>query len=87
MSFISTAAGASRIMMQRIDGGESRPLTLGPGQPLESDLVSGWQPDRRALMRVDGERVLQIYPAFFGGAPVQSIALGASEDRIGSRLS
>ena len=82
ISFIASAAGASRIMMQRIDGGESRPLTLGPGQPLGQI----WSPDGSqiaALMRVDGKRVIQIYPAFFGGAPVQSLSLGATEDRIG----
>ena len=82
ISFISTAAGSSRIMMQRIDGGESRPLTLGPGQPI----AQIWSPDGSqiaALMRVDGARVLQIYPAFFGGAPVQSIAISSPDDRIG----
>jgi serine/threonine protein kinase len=81
ISFISTAGGTSRIMMQRIDGGESRPLTLGPGQPLNQI----WSPDGSqiaAVMKVDATRVLQIYPAFFGGAPVQSISLGSTEDRI-----
>ncbi|HVQ41192.1 MAG TPA: protein kinase [Vicinamibacterales bacterium] len=82
ISFIASSAGASRIMMQRIDGGESRPLTLGPGQPLGQI----WSPDGSqiaALMRVDGKRMIQIYPAFFGGAPAQSLSLGVSEDRIG----
>ena len=82
ISYISTAAGSSRIMMQRTDGGESRPLTLGPGQPFGQ----AWSPDGSqiaALMRVDGARVLQIYPAFFGGAPVQSITLSSPDDRIG----
>ena len=81
ISFISTAAGSSRIMMQRIDGGESRPLTLSPGQPLGQI----WSPDGSqiaALMKVDDKRVLQIYPAFFGGAPVQSIRLGSDDERI-----
>ena len=81
ISFISTAAGTSRIMMQRIDGGESRPLTLGPGQPLNQI----WSPDGSqiaAVMKIDGKPILQIYPAFFGGVPLQSIALGAENERI-----
>ena len=81
ISFISTAAGSSRIMMQRINGGESRPLTLGQGQPLSQI----WSPDGSqiaAVMKVDGAPVLQVYPAFFGGAPVQSVALASGAERI-----
>jgi len=74
MSFIATSAGLSRILVQRIDGGESRPLTLGPGEPVSQI----WSPDGNQIatvMMIDGAPALQIYPAFFGGAPVQSVAL------------
>jgi len=83
LSFIASAGGVSRIMVQRLDGGESRPLTLGPGQP-QSQL---WSPDGTqiaALMQIDSAYVLQIYPAFFGGAPVQSVTVGSPQERIQS---
>ena len=75
LSFISTASGTSRIMVQRLDGGEARPLTLAAGQPM-SQL---WSPDGThiaAILLLDGRHVLQVYPAFFGGEPIQTIALG-----------
>ena len=75
VSFISTAGGASRIMVQRIDGGEPRPLTLTPGRPVSQ----AWSPDSNQIagvLSLDGGHVLQLYPAFFGGVPTQSISLG-----------
>ena len=75
LSFISTAAGASRIMVQRIDGGEARPLTLAAGEPISQV----WSPDGKqiaAVLVLDGKHVLQVYPAFFGGEPALTIALG-----------
>ena len=81
ISFISTAAGVSRLMVQRVDGGEARPLTLGPGQPVSQV----WSPDGNqiaAVMVVDGAPVLQVYPAFFGGAPLQSIALDPKHEGL-----
>jgi len=74
VSFISTAGGASRIMVQRIDGGEPRPLTLTTGRP-DSQV---WSPDSSqiaAAVRLDNAYVLQVYPAFFGGVPAQSLPL------------
>jgi Tol biopolymer transport system component len=68
MSFISRAAGVTRIMVQRIDGGEARPLTLGAGVPISQI----WAPDGKQIAVVaelDDKPVLQIYPAFFGGEP------------------
>lgn len=74
LSFIATTAGASHILVQRVDGGESRPLTLGPGQPVSQT----WSPDGNqiaCILMLDGAPILQIYPAFFGGVAVQSVAL------------
>jgi hypothetical protein len=74
LSFIATSGGTSRILVQRIDGGESRPLTLGPGEPISQV----WSPDGNqiaCILELDGGLVLQVYPAFFGGAAAQSIAL------------
>ena len=74
VSFIATAAGVSRIMMQRIDGGEPRPLTLGPGQPIGQT----WSPDGKqiaAVVWLDAKLVVQIYPAFFGGEPTLTAAI------------
>jgi serine/threonine protein kinase len=76
VSFISRSAGSSRIMVQRIDGGEPRPLTLGPGRPVSHT----WSPDGTQLaiaVVVDGEYLVQLYPAFFGGEPIQTTKLGA----------
>src|SRR5262249_40084615 len=41
VSFISTSAGLTQIMLQRVDGGEARPLTLGTGTPISQV----WSPD------------------------------------------
>ena len=81
LSFIATAGGGSRILVQRIDGGESRPLTLGPGRPV-SQL---WSPDGNQIacvIMLDNAPVLQVYPAFFGGAPLQSIAIDGDLDSV-----
>ena len=81
ISFISTAGGVSRIMVQRVDGGEARPLTLGQGQPISQV----WSPDGNqiaAVLMIDDQQVLQIYPAFFGGAPLQSVALDPKAERL-----
>ncbi|HEX5071318.1 MAG TPA: protein kinase [Vicinamibacterales bacterium] len=74
LSFIATSGGTSRILVQRIDGGESRPLTLGPGEPISQI----WSPDGNQIacaLILDGAPVLQIYPAFFGGAVTKSVAI------------
>ncbi len=78
LSFIATAAGVSRIMVQRIDGGEARPLTLAPGEPVSQI----WAPDGRqiaAVLELDGKQILQVYPAFFGGEPTLTAELGADK--------
>ena len=79
VAFLATEGGATRVLVQQIDGGEPRPLTLERGTP--QDVI--WSPDGRQIMIVmllDQTRVLQIYPAFFGGASVKTIPI-ASEVR------
>ena len=81
VSFIATSGGASQVMVQRVDGGEPRPLTLGPGTPVSQT----WSPDGRqlaCLLRVQGEWVVQIYPAFFGGTPVQSVTVDSKLQQV-----
>ena len=74
VSFMASDGGATRVLVQRIDGGEPRALSLGEGTP-ESTV---WSPDGSQIacaMRTTGSWLLQTYPAFFGGAPVQSLPL------------
>jgi serine/threonine protein kinase len=80
VSFISTSAGTTQIMVQRVDGGEARPLTLGSGRPVSQI----WSPNGEQLaciLRVQSEWLLQIYPAFFGGTPVQTVSLSATQPK------
>jgi serine/threonine protein kinase len=75
VSFIATAGGDVRILLQRIDGGEARPLTLGSGQPVSH----GWSPDGTriaAVMQLDAGLAVQVFPAFFGGEPIATTPLG-----------
>ncbi len=80
VSFLSSSGGLTQVMVQRIDGGDPRPLTLGRGTPVSQT----WSPDGRQLacvLSVDGVFVLQVYPAFFGGAPQQTAALTPAVSR------
>jgi serine/threonine protein kinase len=81
VSFIAVDGGASQVMVQRVDGGQPRPLTLGPGTPVSQT----WSPDGSQLacvLRLNEGWVLQIYPAFFGGTSQHSIPLDASLQQI-----
>jgi serine/threonine protein kinase len=81
VSFISTSGGGSQVMVQRVDGGEPRPLTLGQGTPISQI----WSPDGRQLacvLKVHGTFALQVYPAFFGGAPQQTATLPAALNEV-----
>ena len=74
VAFLATDGGATRVMVQQIDGGEPRPLTLERGTP-ESLL---WSPDGRQIMvamSLEQVRVVQVYPAFFGGSSTLTIPL------------
>ena len=80
VAFLSIEGGATRVMVQQIDGGEPRPLTLERGTP-EGVL---WSPDGRQVvvaMSLEQSRVLQIYPAFFGGSAIRTIPLPDKVDR------
>jgi Tol biopolymer transport system component len=77
VSYLASNRGSTGLLVQRIDGGEERPVTLGPGVPRSHV----WSPDGRQLacvMDVNDTSVLQIYPAFFGGAPVETRPLPAA---------
>ena len=81
VSFISTNGGASQVMLQRVDGGEARPMTLGQGTPV-SQL---WSPDGKevaCVLRLENSWMLQIYPAFFGGEPRQTVKLGTRLSQV-----
>ena len=80
LAFLATEGGRTRVMVQQIEGGEPRPLTLERGSP--ESLI--WSPDGRQMlcaMSLDQTRVLQIYPAFFGGAAVRTIPLPGDVSR------
>jgi serine/threonine protein kinase len=80
VSFISASGGATEIMVQRVDGGEPRPLTLGSGTPVSQM----WSPEGTRLacvLSAGSDWLLQIYPAFFGGTPVQSVSLAALQPK------
>jgi serine/threonine protein kinase len=80
VSFISASGGATEIMVQRVDGGEPRPLTLGSGTPVSQI----WSPDGTRLVCIlssGSDWLLQVYPAFFGGTPLQSVSLAAIQPK------
>ena len=85
VSFISTSAGVTQIMVQRVDGGEARPLTIGSGRPVSQI----WSPNGTQLaciLRTQEDWLLQIYPAFFGGTPVQTVSLIATQAKDATQL-
>lgn len=71
VSFLSNRDGKVGLFIQSIDGGDTRPVTLPPG-----DIIShAWSPDGRefaCVMRLPDGAFLEIVPAPFGGAPRQS---------------
>ncbi len=75
VSFLSSIGGVTDVLVQQVDGGDARTLTIGRGTPVSLT----WSPDGRQLACIlavdDDALVLHIYPAFFGGALQQSIAL------------
>jgi hypothetical protein len=74
VAFMATAGGATQVLLQQIDGGEARPLTLERGTPRSV----AWSPDGRQIacvLEVDGQILVQIYPAFFGGTSQQTLPL------------
>lgn len=80
VSFLSSSGGVSQVMVQQIEGGEARAVTTGSGRPLSQI----WSPDGRQLacvLLVDDRFVLNIHPAFFGGAPSLAISLPIERSR------
>jgi len=76
-SFLSSAGGVTQLMVQRIDGGEVKPVALPEGRALSHV----WSPDGNSLayaLRQDAKSVVQVVKAFFGGVPSQSIAIPAA---------
>jgi serine/threonine protein kinase len=83
VSFLSTSGGVSQVMVQQIEGGDARQVTTGPGRPVSQI----WSPDGRQLacvLSIDEKLVLNVYPAFFGGAT--SLAIPLPIERRPSRL-
>jgi serine/threonine protein kinase len=74
ISYLSSAAGATQILVKRIASGEVKPVTLPAGRVL-SQL---WSPDGDQLayiLRQGDASSLQFVGAFFGGVPTKSIPL------------
>jgi serine/threonine protein kinase len=74
LSFLSTRSGSQQLFVQPIDGTEPRHITLSTGVPL----THVWSPDGKeiaALIMQGQAAVLQIVPAFFGGAARLSVPL------------
>lgn len=89
VSFISNRDGVTQLYVLSADGTEARPVTL-PGGRVTSH---AWSPDgdrlAAVLRRPDG-LVIQVVPAFFGGAALTTIPVDATSVRalrwIGRRL-
>jgi serine/threonine protein kinase len=81
LSFISTRDGAAQLFVQPVSGTEARPVTLSAGRILSH----AWSPSGDqiavALDRRTGD-VLQIVPAFFGGAAVQTLILDPAPNDV-----
>jgi serine/threonine protein kinase len=81
MSFLSSAGGKTQLLIQRLDGGEVRPVTVPAGEVLGQL----WSPDGSQLaygLRQGASTFLQIVPAFFGGVPVRSIGLEPAPNQV-----
>jgi serine/threonine protein kinase len=74
ISYLSSAAGATQVMVKRIASGEVTAVAL----PAGSVLSQLWSPDGDQLayvLRQGDASYLQVVGAFFGGVPAKSIAL------------
>jgi len=74
ISYISDSDGGQRIWLQRVEGGDPKPLSTAAGR------LSGhvWSPDGREIAYVVDRprgKSLQIVPALFGGSPRLSIEI------------
>jgi serine/threonine protein kinase/Tol biopolymer transport system component len=74
VSYIADRGAGPQLFVQRVDAGEPRSVTL-PAGLLASHV---WSPDGQSLACLfwQGEgNVVQVVPAFFGGAPTQSLPI------------
>jgi hypothetical protein len=77
LSFISNRGGQEQIWLQRLTNGEARPIVTQPG----SIRGQAWSPDGQRiayLLDTGDQAMLQVVPAFFGGAPTTSIGVERS---------
>jgi serine/threonine protein kinase/Tol biopolymer transport system component len=81
ISYLSTLGGETQLLVKRVSGGEAQRVIVPAGTVL-SQL---WSPggDQLAYVLRQGESVsLQVVPAFFGGAPLQSISISPAPDEV-----
>ena len=74
IAFLSSASGTTRMFLKHVAVGETHEVTLPVGMPLGQV----WSPDGSQLayaLRKGKDVFLQVVTAFFGGLPVQSVAL------------
>ena len=81
LSFVSTRDGAAQLFVQPVAGTEARAVTLSSGRILHH----AWSPSGEQIAVALGRRdsgVLQVVPAFFGGAPVQTFVLDPAPNDV-----
>jgi eukaryotic-like serine/threonine-protein kinase len=74
LSFVSNRDGDAQLFVQPVAGTEARVVTLPAGRILSH----AWSPSGEELVVAIDQKdrtVLQVVPAFFGGAPVHNIAI------------
>lgn len=74
LSFVSTRDGVPQLFVQPVAGTEARPVTLSAGRILDHT----WSPSGEQIAVALGRRdhaVIQVVPAFFGGAAAQTFTL------------
>jgi Tol biopolymer transport system component/predicted Ser/Thr protein kinase len=81
ISYLSTRGNESQVLVKRVDGGEAQRVVLAAGAVLDQT----WSADGSELivaLRQGTSVVLQVVPAFFGGAPTRTIPLTWRADEL-----
>src|SRR5687768_15335933 len=81
LSFVSTRDGAAQLFVQPVSGTEARPVTLSAGRILSHI----WSPSGEQIAVALGRRdstALQVVPAFFGGAAVQTLVFDPAPNDV-----